>query len=161
MTKRIIVISDTHMPRKRRELPAQLVNDILGADLLIHLGDFDRPEAVDYFSGLAPLVAVHGNNDPPEVAESYPARAVLTITGHRLALLHGHLGGRTALGAARAVRDADVVLFGHSHQPYSAAEAGRLLLNPGSPTERRWGPHRSYARLEIGNQVEAEIVTLE
>jgi predicted phosphodiesterase len=41
--------------------------------------------------------------------------------------------------------DADLLVFGHSHIPWdSTAPGGLRLLNPGSPTDRRSQPHRTY-----------------
>jgi predicted phosphodiesterase len=38
-----------------------------------------------------------------------------------------------------------VLIFGHSHIPWdSTAPGGLRLLNPGSPTDRRRQPHRTY-----------------
>ena len=45
---------------------------------------------------------------------------------------------------------ARVVCFGHSHLPVCDDRDGLLLLNPGSPTERRRAPWHSYAELTIG-----------
>jgi predicted phosphodiesterase len=75
-------------------------------------------------------------------------------------LVHGDVGGRTALTAARSVDGGDAVLFGHSHRPYCSVEGGRLLFNPGSPTDRRFGPYRSYGWLEIGERIRPRIVPL-
>jgi hypothetical protein len=44
----------------------------------------------------------------------------------------------------------DVIVFGHSHIPVCHIEDGLLLLNPGSPTERRQEPRASFALLETG-----------
>jgi predicted phosphodiesterase len=67
-----------------------------------------------------------------------------------IALVHDAGPGR----ARRAVlRDrfpgARAVCFGHSHLPVCDDRDGLLLLNPGSPTERRRAPWRSYGELVI------------
>jgi putative phosphoesterase len=103
---------------------------------------------------------VHGNNDTPELKRRFPERQDICIEGHRLVLIHGDVGGRTALAAARGLQEGDIVLFGHSHRPFLAEEAGRILLNPGSPTDRRWGPYCSFATVEVGETIEARIVRL-
>jgi putative phosphoesterase len=149
------------MPRRGRSLPQALLEELAHTDLILHLGDFTGPEVVDFLESCAPLIAVHGNNDSSEVLERFPARRVVQIEEMSLVLLHGDKGGRTALQAALAESTGDAVLFGHSHLPYTQTVAGRLLFNPGSPTERRWGPHRSFGLLEIGTEIDARLILLE
>lgn len=158
---RIAVLADTHIPRRAKQLPPLVLQTASTVDLIIHLGDFNTLEVAEQLGALAPLYAVHGNNDSVEVRGAYPARQQLSVHGHRLVLIHAHADGRTALAAARSVTDADVVLFGHSHRAWSSVEDGRILFNPGSPTDRRWAPYRSFGLLEIGESVTASIVPLE
>jgi putative phosphoesterase len=116
-------------------------------------------EVADSLRALGPLAGVHGNNDTEEVRLQFPAQQRLSIDGHRLALLHGHSGGRTALAAARTVEGAEIVLFGHSHRPWNEKEGGALLFNPGSPTDRRWFPYASFGVIDLGpGTVEATII---
>lgn len=161
MTTRAVVLADTHMPRRARELPRLLLDALATADLVIHLGDFTEGDLAGELASLAPLYAVHGNNDSPQIRDRFPATLTMTLEGHSAVLLHGHLGGRTALEAARRVQAADLVLFGHSHRPWCSREDGRLLFNPGSPTDRRWAPHRSFGVLELReDSIDASIVPL-
>lgn len=160
MTTRIVVLADTHMPRSGRVLPEAVIDAARSADLIVHLGDFTGPEVAEYLGTLGPLAAVHGNNDSQAIRARFPASRLLEIEGHRVALIHGHEGGRTANAAAKAVAGADVVLFGHSHVPTIVREDGRLLFNPGSPTERRFAPHRSFGILDLGVTAEASLIQL-
>ena len=160
MTNRLAVLADTHMPRSGRSLPEQLLSAVTGADVILHLGDFTGFDVVELLERSAPLVAVHGNNDEPEILNRFPASLRLTLAGYAIAMIHGHLGGRTAAQAARAITDADVVLFGHSHRPMCLRENGRLLFNPGSPTDRRTARYRSYGAIELGEEVRARIIPL-
>lgn len=157
---RIVVLADTHRA-SGHELPAALLEAIECADLVAHLGDFTGPNLADFLEREAPLVAVHGNNDSGEILDRYPARRDLTINGRRIALIHGHQGGTTAVRAAENVDDADIVLFGHSHRPKVLHSGERLLFNPGSPTQRRFAPYASFGVLEIGDSVEAAIVPID
>jgi len=61
----------------------------------------------------------------------------------------------------RRFPEARVVVFGHSHIPWLEDEEGLLLLNPGSPTDRRRQPEHTLALLwaEKG-EVRAEILAL-
>jgi putative phosphoesterase len=160
MTARIVVLADTHMPRRGRQLPEEVFSALETADMIIHLGDFTGMSVVETLEAYAPLYAVHGNNDDEDLQALFPPARLLTVEGHSMILLHGDIGGRTALTVARSVKDAGIVLFGHSHQPYCKWENGRLLFNPGSPTERRWSPHRSFGVLEVGETVRPSLIRL-
>lgn len=138
----VALIADTHMPRGRRRLPDACVQRIRAADLLIHAGDFSRRETYDEIAALGPpLVAVHGNVDDAELRSLLPERAVTTLGGARIAVIHdaGRARGRLAR-MRREFPDADAVIFGHSHIPLHEAEGGFQIFNPGSPTERRRAP---------------------
>ncbi|HZU14631.1 MAG TPA: metallophosphoesterase [Chloroflexota bacterium] len=155
---KLLIVSDTHLS-SGEELPPLLVEAMKGCDLIVHLGDFTAVAVADYLATLGPLAAVCGNMDDRQVRERFPTRAELTIGPYRVALLHGDQGGRTALEAARGAR-ADIVLFGHSHQPMIRRESGKLLFNPGSPTRRRFAPAHTYGVLTINDGVHADLITL-
>lgn len=157
---RITVLADTHMPRKGRALPREVVEAVQSCDMILHLGDFTEPEVAEYLERHAPLRAVHGNNDSREIRTRFPTRLDLTVGGLQLVLIHGDRGGRTALEAARAEQQGDAVLFGHSHRAFCSWEGRKLLFNPGSPTERRWSPHRSFGLLDVGIEIAPKLVTL-
>jgi putative phosphoesterase len=160
VSTRVVVLADTHLPRRGRQLPVEVVDALGTADLIIHLGDFTELEVATSLEGYAPLVAVHGNNDSREVRARFPDHTTITLEGHTIRLIHGHLGGRTALEAARGERGAEVVLFGHSHQPVMLTERGVLLFNPGSPVDRRWSQFKAFGILEIDENIQATIVRL-
>ena len=149
------VVSDTHLPRFGRALPAALRTglDAEDVDLILHLGDFTSLEVVALFEAVAPFDAVAGNNDPPDVLERFGRRKVLAIGGIAIGLAHGDLGpGRTT--PERAVGtfgpEVDVILFGHSHIPLvRRLPDGRWLMNPGSPTDRRRQPRYSWGVVEV------------
>ena len=155
-----MVLADTHLPRKGRTLPQRVLSELERADIIIHLGDFTEISVARMLQSHARLAGVHGNNDCPEICAQFPATRQLTLGGQTLALLHGHLGGGTALQAARKVTGSTAVLFGHSHRPYCSWVDGILFFNPGSPTDRRWSPSRSFGLMEIGEVIEARIVHL-
>jgi putative phosphoesterase len=160
MSRRLVVLSDTHMPRRNRSLPRELVGALRTADLIVHLGDFTGMEVVTFLEAYAPLIGVHGNNDSDDIRARFPATQRIEMEGKLLVLLHGDIGGRSANVAARATRGGDVVLFGHSHHPLCSWEGGRLLFNPGSPTDKRWADYRAYGVLEIGETIEATLIPL-
>jgi putative phosphoesterase len=152
---RIGVVSDTHLPRFGKRLPAALERDLRDAavELILHLGDLTGPEVAAWFEAIAPFDAVAGNNDGPDVRRRFGRRKLLDLHGVRVGMVHGDDGaGRgtllRALGAF-AEHEPDVILFGHSHIPYLARHGATLILNPGSPTDRRRQPRATWATLDI------------
>jgi uncharacterized protein len=160
MTHRLVVLADTHIPKRARDLPFQVLRELIQADAIIHLGDFTTHDVVTQLESFGPLYAVSGNNDDPDIRSLYSPRSIVTIGNRRIVLIHGHTGGPTALSSARREGQSDAVLFGHSHRPFCAVENGRLLFNPGSATDKRWAPHRSYGVLELDDEIQAQIVAL-
>jgi putative phosphoesterase len=156
---RIGVVSDTHMFSRGAKLPAALTQGLAGVDLLLHAGDFTDPAVAVLLESLAPLEAVAGNNDGVSIIERFGFRKIVEAGGRRIGLVHGHEGpGRsTEWKALQAFRDetVDIVVFGHSHIPYSNTVDGILLFNPGSPTDKRWEPRYSYGIIELGERIEA------
>ena len=140
---RIAVISDTHMPRGNRALPARAVAELREADAILHGGDFMRVEVLELLQALGPPVhGVHGNVDDEALRRMLPAARVVELGGVRIGMIHdaGPRQGRLARMHFR-FKDADAVVFGHSHLPLHEADAdGFQIFNPGSPTERRSAP---------------------
>lgn len=158
---RLVVLADTHMPGRARRLPEEVVRAIQGADAIVHLGDFTDVSVADALERMAPMYAVHGNNDREEIRRRYPLRRDLTIDGHYLVLIHGHVGGRSARAAARSIRGADIVLYGHSHLPHLERRDDVLHFNPGSPTDRRQAPFKSFGIIDISETIDARIIPLD
>jgi uncharacterized protein len=159
---RVVVTGDTHLgPRRRGPLPAALLAACADADRILHTGDVTDAGLLDELAGLAALDGVAGNCDGWDVAARLPAEQVLEVGGLAIAMLHdsGPERGRRERLRSRFPA-ARVVCFGHSHIPVCEDRDGLLLLNPGSPTERRRAPWHSYAELAIGpgSALEARIV---
>ena len=144
---RIVLISDTHIPRRAGDLPAPVWQQIEAADVVIHAGDWVDLALLDELESRSNrLVGCWGNNDGPELRERLPERADVTLAGVRFTVVHetGSSQGRDAR-MAKAYPDTDVLVFGHSHIPWdTTAESGLRLLNPGSPTDRRRQPFHTY-----------------
>ena len=140
---RIAVISDTHMPRGNRALPGRAVAELREADAILHGGDFMRAEVLAMLQQLGPPVhGIHGNVDDEALRRMLPAARVVELDGARIGMVHdaGPRQGRLARMRFR-FKDADAVVFGHSHLPLHEADAdGFQIFNPGSPTERRSAP---------------------
>jgi len=149
---RVVVLSDTHAPRRWHGCPAAVAEQLAGADLILHAGDVCTPDVLDELAAYAPVRAVLGNNDgPPVAAWGVPETAQLTLDGVTVAMIHdaGAAKGRTAR-MHRRFPEAELVVFGHSHIPLDETGDGVRIFNPGSPTDRRRQPHGTLGVLEFG-----------
>ncbi|MBT2384544.1 metallophosphoesterase [Streptomyces sp. ISL-11] len=159
---RLLLTSDTHLPTRAKALPEELLAAIDDADVVLHAGDWTDTATLDLLTARARrLIAVHGNNDGPELRARLPETAHARLGGLRFAVVHetGPAQGREQRCAER-FPDTDVLVFGHSHIPWDTTAPGGLrLLNPGSPTDRRRQPHRTYmtARAEDGRLEEVTL----
>jgi uncharacterized protein len=139
----IAVISDTHLPRGERRLPAACLERIRESDLLLHAGDFMTTEVYREMASIGPpLEAVYGNVDDFELTRLLPEERVVDADGARIAMLHdaGPSTGRLERMRERFGDRADALVFGHSHLPLHEERDGFQIFNPGSPTERRRAP---------------------
>jgi uncharacterized protein len=159
---RLVLTSDTHLPKRARDLPDQLWAAIDAADVVVHAGDWVEVAALDALAARAArLIACYGNNDGPALRARLPEVARATVDGVRLAVVHetGSSAGREQRCAAR-FPDVDVLVFGHSHIPWdTTAASGLRLLNPGSPTDRRRQPFATFmtATMETGRLTEVTL----
>ncbi len=161
---RIAVISDTHMPRGSRALPARAVAELREADAILHGGDFMRAEVLELLQRLGPPVhGIHGNVDDEALRRMLPAARVVELGGVRIGMIHdaGPRQGRLARMRFR-FKDADAVVFGHSHLPLHEADAdGFQIFNPGSPTERRSAPTHTMGIATVADgRVHFELIAL-
>ena len=165
---RVVVTSDTHLPRFGRELPKALVTGLETADLIVHCGDLTQNFVLEMLREYAPTIAVAGNNDGPELHSRLPTMRTIEIERTRFGLTHGHLGkGRTTPDRAfRLFADdqaaVDAICFGHSHIPLVEKRGSVWLLNPGSATDKRRLPYFSYLIIEVnGHTIDPELVKFE
>ncbi|MFI1364697.1 metallophosphoesterase family protein [Streptomyces griseochromogenes] len=151
---RLLLMSDTHLPKRAKRLPEELLAELPRADVVFHAGDWVDSATLDLLESRSRrLVAVYGNNDGPELRARLPEVAYADLGGLRFGVVHetGSAQGREARCAAR-FPDLDVLVFGHSHIPWDTVAPGGLrLLNPGSPTDRRRQPHRTYLTATVAD----------
>lgn len=152
MPTTVTVVSDTHVPQRARALPDEVWRAVEAADVVIHAGDWTGLALLDEFEARAArLVAVRGNNDGPEFEARLPLVAEETIDAVRIAVVHetGAKQGRE-IRADHEHPAADLIVFGHSHIPWdTVTPEGRRMLNPGSPTDRRRQPDKTYLTLVL------------
>jgi uncharacterized protein len=149
----IAVISDTHLPRGARRLPYACLERIAAADLLLHAGDVVTVDVLRELETLgAPVAAVHGNVDSPELRQLLPAERVVNADGARIALVHdaGPRRGRLERMRRRFGDQAQAVVFGHSHLPlHETCQGGFQIFNPGSPIDRRRAPMHTMGLAQV------------
>ena len=131
------VIADTH-----GLLRPEVVERLRGCDAILHAGDVNRPELLDALRAIAPLHVVRGNNDK-EWAEGLPRSLTVELDGVRILMIHNKRELPRELG------DAQVIVFGHSHNYFEQTFDGRLWLNPGSCGKRRFDQEISFALLHM------------
>src|SRR5712691_10594829 len=160
---RVMVISDTHLPRGARALPARCVELPREADLILHGGDFVSAAFLDELRALGPPVeAVFGNMDDPALKESLPNQHVVEVEGTRIGMVHipGPAAGRSARLRAK-FPDCGAVIYGHTHLPEVVRDDGVWILNPGSPTEKRKAPGHAMLVLAVeAGRIKPELVRL-
>jgi len=161
---RVVALADTHAPRRWTSCPPRVAQQLRRADVILHAGDVCTAVVLDELSQYAPVLAVLGNNDRPDVAAWGAAPALQTeLDGLRVAMIHdsGAAAGRLQR-LRRRFPDAGLVVFGHSHIPLDTGAAGIRIFNPGSPTDRRRQPQGTVGVLSIeaGRLVTAEVVAV-
>jgi putative phosphoesterase len=164
----LAIISDTHLPRGSRALPAECVERLRAADLILHAGDLATAGVLADLRAIGPPVeAVHGNVDDIEVRAQLPSARLVEAGAARIAMVHdaGPADGRLARLRARfAAAGADAVVFGHSHIPLHERDpaTGFQIFNPGSPTDRRRQPTHTMGQARIGEDgaVSFELIDL-
>ncbi|PRY51211.1 hypothetical protein LY71_102276 [Geodermatophilus tzadiensis] len=156
----LVVMADTHVPKRARDLPRALWAAVDAADLVVHAGDWVDVALLDVLEQRSRrLLAVHGNNDHGPLRERLPEVARAEVEGLRMAVVHetGDARGREERCAAR-FPDTDVLFFGHSHIPWNTTTGtGLRLLNPGSPTDRRRQPHGTFVTAVAADGVLSEV----
>ncbi len=148
---RVVVLADTHAPRRWTSCPPAVAAQLRRADVILHAGDVCTAALLDELAGYAPVLAVAGNNDGPDVAAwGAPPTLQADLGGLRVAMIHD---SGAAQGRLRRMRrrfpDADLVVFGHSHIPLDAGDGGFRIFNPGSPTDRRRQPQGTVGVLSV------------
>lgn len=157
---RLLVLADTHVPRRAPDLPTRVWEEVDRADVVLHAGDWTEVSLLDALVERAPaLVACWGNNDGLELRRRLPEVARETLGGVRVAVVHetGSSAGREARMAA-AYGDVDVLVFGHSHIPWdTTTSSGLRIVNPGSPTDRRRQPVCTYMTATVTEGALADV----
>ena len=142
------LLSDTHMPMRRRTLPENLGDILRGVDFLLHAGDVGELWVLDQLSTIAPVIAVHGNDDSDDAQRELPFQQIIGVAGQRILLWHSHYADWREEMASRVHNDlrrslqrsinqarqvgAKIAVIGHWHIPLTYRAGDLLLINPGA-----------------------------
>lgn len=140
---RALIISDTHGRTERIE---QVIRQVGRYDLLLHAGD----HAEDVLDRYHRTLTVCGNCDPEGITDVEQDFSLLGVPG---LLVHGHLlNVKTTplpLMYKAAEREAQLIVYGHTHTPTLLVEEGRVFLNPGSLAYPRGYTECTYATVDL------------
>lgn len=159
-----LVTGDTHLTAGRLTLPSSLLEAAAHCDLTIHTGDFCTSEAFHLFKADGPVLAVCGNNEDRLLGLGLADAIEMQLGDRRCIITHGHL--ESGLSASSSVRRAyagryDLVIYGHSHIPEWEEADDTWFLNPGSPTQRRRAPAKTFVLLRVDSRGEFEVEFIE
>lgn len=151
------VISDTHIYARGARRLSPDVSDLFirfSVGLILHAGDVNSAGVLLTLTEIAPVLAVFGNNDEPSLLDVLPGSIEFTVGPHRFGLVHGH-GGQSARSEVKRIfaGRVDCAVYGHSHVPMIEREAGTILFNPGSATDRRWTPHFGVGLIVVTDEL--------
>lgn len=157
---KIVVTADTHL-NEGGKVPSRLKHELETAELIIHAGDWKSMDVYTDLSKYGEVKGVYGNVDDEDIQEHLPAKEILNLSNFKIGIVHGHGNKKTT--EKRAIEafagdNADVIISGHSHIPMIRYFKSALLLNPGSPTDKRTLPYYSFAILELDEDIRADII---
>ena len=160
---RIVVLSDTHVPRMARDIPKAVYDDIKKSDLVLHAGDFVEMSFLEKLRKVKKTIAVFGNMDSKEISSSLKSKEIIEAGKFRIGLIHGW-GSPDGL-ADRILEEfkgdkVDCIVFGHSHRPMNEMIKKVLFFNPGSTTDKIFAPYNSYGIIDVNGKITAKIVKL-
>ncbi len=153
---RLLLLADTHVAKRARDLPPQVWEAVDDADVVIHAGDWVDLALVEQLETRSRrLIGCWGNNDGPDVRARLPEIATADLAGVSVAVVHETGGGKQREARLdRRFPGVQLLVFGHSHIPWDTVTPGGMrLLNPGSPTDRRRQPVATYLTLTLDDGI--------
>ncbi len=159
---KIVVISDTHTD-SIDNLPKRVLDELSGAEMIIHAGDFTDKRLVDALRKIGPLRGVYGNIDGPEVRRELPEIDVVQAAGFKIGVNHPAEGGSPHTLEQRLrpkFLGVQAVIHGHSHQSKNDFRDGVLWFNPGSATGKFPATKKTYGILTVDKEIRGEIIRL-
>jgi putative phosphoesterase len=134
--KTVGLISDTHVPIRARCIPKMVFKVFENVDFIIHAGDLVQLAVIDELEQLAPVLAVHGNMDGPEVSGALPKLNSLKVLDWKIGVMHdpSTMFGMGKMREIAKTNGFNVFVYGHTHNSSIKWEGKTLYVNPGSPT---------------------------
>jgi putative phosphoesterase len=153
---RIGVVSDTH-----NYFDPGIPKLLRGVHHILHGGDIGSPRILLQLEQIAPVTAVLGNTDDP--GHRYRLTEVIELGGRKFLVHHivnpHHWDDHIVKLMAK--HRPDVVVFGHTHKPFSEMVKSTLFCNPGDAGTSRPGNERSLAILHLeSGQIRPEFIPL-
>jgi len=159
---KICVISDTHTD-SIDNLLRQVRDELSGADMIIHAGDFTSKLLVDALRKIGPFRGVYGNIDGPEVRKELPEIDIIQAEDFMIGVNHPAEGG-SPLTLEHRLRPkfprVQAIIHGHSHRTKNDFRNGVLWFNPGSATGKFPATKKTYGILTVDNEIRGEIISL-
>jgi putative phosphoesterase len=134
--KTVGLISDTHVPSRARQIPKEVFAVFNKVDYIVHAGDLVNLSVIDELEQLAPVLAVYGNMDGPEIRGKLPRVNFFKVYDWKIGVTHdpGSFFGMGKMRDIAAKNGFNVLVYGHSHSSSTKWEGKTLFINPGSPT---------------------------
>jgi putative phosphoesterase len=159
---KICVISDTHTD-SIDNLSRVILDELSGADMIIHAGDFTSKRLVDELRRIGTFRGVYGNIDGPDVRKELPAIDIVQAEDFMIGVNHPAEGG-SPLTLEQRLRPkfpaVQAIIHGHSHRTKNDFRDGVLWLNPGSATGRFPATKKTYGILTVDKGIRGEIIIL-
>ncbi len=153
---RLGLISDTH-----GLLRPAVLDRFQGVLRILHAGDIGSEDILTELEAIAPVTAVYGNTDGSALRRRLPEVAEVAEAGRRIVVVHGHNpGAPTPAKLARAHPEADIVVYGHTHQARVERVGRTLVVNPGAAGPARFHLKPSVALLVLGADEGVEVLEL-
>lgn len=135
-SKIVGLISDTHVPMRAKCIPKEVFRVFEKVDYIVHAGDLVELAVIDELEQLAPVLAVHGNMDGPEVSGALPKMNSLKVLDWKIGVMHdpNTMFGMGKMREIAKQNGFNVFVYGHTHNSNIKWEARTLYVNPGSPT---------------------------
>lgn len=161
---KIAVISDTHIPERAKGIPPAVLSELKSADMVIHAGDLTDVKVLEELRRVCKDVrAVWGNMDPQELRSILPQKEIIKAGKYKIGVIHGYGNPSYLLDNLKGEFKNDnvnLVVFGHSHRPFSEDIDGVWYFNPGSLTDDVFAPYKSYGMIEINDKIQTRIIKI-
>ena len=159
---KIVIISDTHTD-SIDNLPGRVLDELSGADMIIHAGDFTGKRVLDALRKIGPFRGVYGNIDGADVRKELPAIDIIQAEDFTIGVNHPAEGG-SPLTLEPRLRPkfprVQAIIHGHSHRTKNDFRDGVLWFNPGSATGKFPATKKTYGILTIDKEIHGEIIRL-